>query len=132
MKKLIRGTKGLTFNCKLALTLFSLEKLQEKYEGKPAPDSPWLELKQAVEEHTILIRETKLPLGDISRRVISVHGIPASQFQLRVTGGNYFPEADLQSESAIPIPGTPIRTGKEILQLSNVIVPSFFNLRFSI
>ena len=99
-----------------------LKKLQEKYEGQPAPETPWEELRDVVQldrdyeqgrSKRILIRHVKLPLGDISRRVIAVQGIPDSEFQLQVKGGTTL-HVTKEAEKTIQ------QTGEGILQLPNV------------
>ena len=100
-----------------------LKKLQETYEGQLAPESPWDELRDVVQldkdyeqgrSNRILIRQVKLPLGDISRRVIAVKGIPDSEFQLQVKGGTTLHVTKEVAEN------TTQQTGKGILQLPNV------------
>ena len=97
--------------------------MQETYEGQLAPESPWDELRDVVQldkdyeqgrSKRILIRQVKLPLGDISRRVIAVKGIPDSEFQLQVKGGTTLHVTKEVAEN------TTQQTGKGILQLPNV------------
>lgn len=110
-----------------------LKKLQDKFKGQPAPANPWRFLRQEIQLDSdydkchckrVLIRQVKLPLGDIAHRVVVLAGVPASRFQFRVDGGRHFDEED----QSVNRSATPMVSGEGILQLPNVstnTLPSF-------
>ena len=112
-----------------------LKKLQDKFKGQPAPANPWRFLRQEIQLDSdydkchckrVLIRQVKLPLGDIAHRVVVLAGVPASRFQFRVDGGRHFDEED----QSVNRSATPMVSGEGILQLPNVIAPPHQYLAF--